>query len=96
MPSLAGGMAVVTKGRMDSPCVDVREGRQDSCCVEVRVSLEMIDTDMLAKQTWAVEHVEQTLVLDRVGYSKLTIVCFLASVFIALLYVSWFAFVFLL
>ena len=53
--SLVGGMGEV----------DVREGRRGSSCVEVRVwqgSQEMRDTDILAKQSWAVEHVEQTQV----------------------------------
>ena len=69
--SLVGGMGEVEvrEGRRCSSSVEVREGRRGSSRVEVRVSQgsqEMRDTDILAKQSWAVEHVEQTQVLDRV------------------------------
>ena len=59
----------VREGRRGSSSVEVREGRRGSSRVEVRVSQgsqEMRDTDILAKQSWAVEHVEQTQVPDRV------------------------------
>ena len=67
MHSLVGGMGEVDvrEGRRGSSCVEVREGRRGSSCVEVRVwqgSQEMRDTDILAKQSWAVEHIEQTQV----------------------------------